>query len=71
MITGNQKEQPWQLKLKKPNNQFNVLVIDDHVKSATVITNLLDYWDINNTHANDCNSCFELLKNKQLRPHSY
>lgn len=63
MITGNQKEQPWQLKLKKPNNQFNVLVIDDHVKSVTVITNLLDYWDINNTHANDCNSCFELLKN--------
>lgn len=62
MITGNQKEQPWQLKLKKPNNQFNVLVIDDHVKSATVITNLLDYWEINNTHANDCNSCFELLK---------
>lgn len=62
MITGNQKEKPWQLKLKKPNNQFNVLVIDDHVKSATVITNLLDYWEINSTRVSDCDSCFKLLK---------
>jgi len=61
MVTGTQIEKPWELKLKKPNNEFRVLVIDDHEKSAKVITKLLDYWGIKHTYASDCKKCFDLL----------
>lgn len=66
MITGNQKDKPWQLDLKKPNNQYNVLIIDDHEKSAKVITNLLAYWSIKHTYASDCSTCVSLLKNEKF-----
>ncbi|MDY0077629.1 MAG: response regulator [Bacteroidales bacterium] len=66
MITGNQKDQPWQLDLKKANDQFNVLIIDDHAKSAQVITRLLDYWGIKHTYASDCSTCVSLLQNESF-----
>lgn len=66
MITGNQIEKPWLLKLNKPNDQFKVLIIDDNEKSAKVITKLLDFWGIKNLYAQDCATCFELLKQQEF-----
>ena len=62
MITGNQRTEPWKLQLKKSNNSFRVLVIDDHEQSAKVITRLLDYWGIQSVYASDCSKCIELVK---------
>ncbi|MDD3636474.1 MAG: response regulator [Bacteroidales bacterium] len=61
MITGNQKEKPWELHLKQPNDSYKVLVIDDHEQSAKVITRLLDHWELQNVYTSDCNKCSDLL----------
>lgn len=61
MITGNQKEKPWELHLKQPNDSYKVLVIDDHEQSAKVITRLLDHWGLQNVYTSDCNKCSDLL----------
>lgn len=61
MITGNQKEKPWELHLKQPNDSYKVLVIDDHEQSAKVITRLLDHWGLQNVYTSDCNKCSVLL----------
>ncbi len=66
MMTGDQRENPWELKLSKPNNEYNILVIDDHPKSNNVISNILKQWDIRHTFTQDCSSCFELLKNEDF-----
>lgn len=61
MITGSQKEKPWELHLKQPNDSYKVLVIDDHEQSAKVITRLLDHWELQNVYTSDCNKCSDLL----------
>lgn len=66
MMTGDQRENPWELKLSKPNNEYNILVIDDHPKSNSVISNILKQWDIRHTFTQECSSCFELLKNEDF-----
>ncbi len=66
MMTGDQRENPWELKLSKPNNEYNILVIDDHPKSNNVISNILKQWDIRHTFTQECSSCFELLKNEDF-----
>jgi CheY-like chemotaxis protein/two-component sensor histidine kinase len=66
MITGSQKEKPWELKLKKANKEYKILVIEDHTQSAKVITRLLDHWGIQSVHATDCNKCFDLMKDQQF-----
>ncbi len=66
MITGAQKEKPWELKLKKANNAYKILVIEDHSQSAKVITHLLDHWGIQSVYASDCTKCFDLLKNQEF-----
>ncbi|MCK9453137.1 MAG: response regulator [Bacteroidales bacterium] len=66
MITGTQKEMPWLLDLNKANDQFNVLIIDDHEKSARAITKLLEHWGVKHTYTNDCSSCESLLKNEHF-----
>ncbi len=62
MVTGNQKEKPWELHLKQPNDSYKVLVIDDHEQSAKVITRLLDHWGLQNVYTSECNKCSDLLK---------
>lgn len=66
MMTGDQRENPWELKLSKPNNEYNILVIDDHPESNNVISNILKQWDIRHTFTQECSSCFELLKNEDF-----
>jgi CheY-like chemotaxis protein len=66
MITGSQKEKPWELKLKKANKEYKVLVIEDHTQSAKVITRLLDHWGIQNVHALDCSKCFDIIKDQEF-----
>jgi CheY-like chemotaxis protein/nitrogen-specific signal transduction histidine kinase len=66
MILGDQKERPWKIQLEKPNDEYNVLIIDDHEKSAQVIASLLDCWGIRNKITQDCLSCFELLNHEEF-----
>ncbi len=62
MILGEQKSSPWKIQLEKPNEEYNVLIIDDHEKSAQIITSLFDCWSIRNTAVNDCKDCFSLIE---------
>ncbi|KAF0129630.1 MAG: histidine kinase [Bacteroidetes bacterium] len=61
MMTGDQREKPWELKLNKPNSEFNLLIIDDHLKSAHIISEILQKWGIKHSFTHDCPGCFELL----------
>jgi CheY-like chemotaxis protein len=64
MITGEQMETPWQLKLTKPNQDFHILVIDDHEKSATNLSELLKSWNIRCTIAHDCEQAVKAVKSE-------
>jgi len=61
MVTGNQTEKPWELKLQKANKEYKVLIVEDHTRSAGVITKLLEAWGIQFVHAPDCSTCTELF----------
>lgn len=64
MVTGEQREQPWELKLSRPNKDFRVLLVDDHEQSAAILSQILNQWEIDHAFVNDCPSCFELLNQK-------
>lgn len=66
MILGDQRERPWKIQLEKPNDEYNILIIDDHEKSAQVIASLLDCWGIRNKITQDCYACFDLLKDEEF-----
>lgn len=63
MITGIQVDNPWEISLAKPNDQYRVLIIDDHQKSAKEITRLLEIWNIKHSYVPDCQDCFKLVQN--------
>jgi CheY-like chemotaxis protein len=64
MITGEQMNKPWELKLMKPNQDFNVLVIDEHEKSALNLSELLQSWNINCTIVHDCDHAAAAIKSE-------
>lgn len=66
MVTGEQRELPWEIKLSKPNNKFRILLVDDHAQSAEILSEILDEWEIDHSYVNDCPSCFELLNSKEF-----
>jgi hypothetical protein len=66
MITGEQLEAPWELKLKKPNQDFNVLIIDDHEKSALNLNELLQSWSINSKIVHDCDQAAAAIKSEMF-----
>jgi CheY-like chemotaxis protein len=66
MVTGEQRENPWELKLGKPNNDFNILIVDDHKKSTDIISEILTVWGIKHKFVNDCPACFNLLENESF-----
>lgn len=65
MITGVQIENPWEIELARPNDQYKVLIIDDHEKSAREITRLLDIWGIKHSYLPDCHDCFDLVQSNR------
>jgi CheY-like chemotaxis protein/anti-sigma regulatory factor (Ser/Thr protein kinase) len=66
LILGDQKEKPWKIQLEKPNDEYNILVIEDHEKSAQIISALLECWGIRHKIAHDCNACFDLVRNENF-----
>ncbi|MBU1009801.1 MAG: response regulator [Bacteroidetes bacterium] len=62
MVTGDQKIRPWELKLDRPNNTYNVLIIDDHQKSADIVIDLLKNWKINFHYANTCKNGIDIIQ---------
>jgi two-component system, sensor histidine kinase and response regulator len=66
MITGNQISKPWELVLDKPNHDYNILILDDHEKSATIITDLLNNWGIKHQYINNCHEGIELIKKESF-----
>ncbi len=61
MMTGDQRDKPWELTLSRPNNDFNLLIIDDHPKSTHVISGILNQWGIRHSITDSCETCFQLL----------
>ncbi len=66
MMTGDQRESPWELTLNKPNNEYNLLIIDDHQKSTHIISEMLHKWGIKHSFTYDCPSCFNLLEKENF-----
>lgn len=66
MMTGDQRESPWELTLSKPNNEYNLLIIDDHQKSTHIISEMLHKWGIKHSFTHDCPSCFNLLEKENF-----
>ena len=62
MMTGDQRESPAELKLSKPNENYNLLLIDDHQKSAQIISKILQEWGIHHSFTNDLASTLSLLE---------
>ena len=62
MMTGDQRESPAELKLSKPNENYNLLLIDDHQKSAQIISKILQEWGIRHSFTNDLASTLSLLE---------
>ncbi len=61
MITEEETDKPWEIKLKKPNNEFKVLLIESHDKTRKVTSELLDCWNITHFSAESCDKGFELI----------
>ncbi|MDP3464046.1 MAG: response regulator, partial [Bacteroidales bacterium] len=66
MITGNQISKPWELVLDKPNHDYNILIVDDHEKSAALVTDLLNNWGIKHRYISNCHEGIELIKNESF-----
>jgi CheY-like chemotaxis protein len=66
MVTGEQREEPWKLKLGKPNKEFRILIVDDHKKSTDILSEMLTFWDIQHKFVADCPTCFDLLQNESF-----
>ncbi|NOU46047.1 MAG: response regulator [Bacteroidales bacterium] len=66
LILGDQKDKPWKIQLEKPNDEYNILVIEDHEKSAQIISSLLECWGIRHKIAHDCNACFDIVRNENF-----
>lgn len=66
MITGNQIDEPWKIELKKPNNEYNILVVDNHANSAKVISELLDVWNIRNAYVSNYTECLDIVQKDEF-----
>lgn len=66
MVTGEQREKPWELKLGKPNKEFRILIVDDHKKSTDILSEMLTFWGVEHKFVADCPTCFELLQNESF-----
>lgn len=66
MMTGDQRDSPAELKLSKPNESYNLLIIDDHQKSAHIISEILETWGIRHTFTNDCSHALEILETQKF-----
>lgn len=66
MMSGDQREFPWELKLNKPNNQYKVLIIDDHEKSALIIMKIFDIWGIKHHLAHDKPSALAIVEKESF-----
>jgi CheY-like chemotaxis protein len=62
MMTGDQRESPSELKLSKLNENYNLLLIDDHQKSAQIISKILQEWGIRHSFTSDLASTLSLLE---------
>lgn len=62
MMTGDQRESSAELKLSKPNENYNLLLIDDHQKSAQIISKILQEWGIRHSFTSDLASTLSLLE---------
>ncbi|MBK9292789.1 MAG: response regulator [Bacteroidetes bacterium] len=66
MVTGEQKEEPWKIVLKKPNAEYIVLVLEDHPHSAQSIQHLLSAWGISHATTKDVEESLDLLEQQKF-----
>lgn len=66
MMAGDQRENPWELELQKPNNEYHILIIDEHERSNRVLSEILNFWGIKHTFTDNCKDCVSLLKNEKF-----
>lgn len=62
MITGEQHELPWELKLSKPVAEFAVLLVDDHPASVSLLDEIFNHWGIKLVSVNTCESVLKMIK---------
>ncbi|GAB1418319.1 hypothetical protein MASR2M12_10840 [Bacteroidales bacterium] len=66
LMAGDQRENPWKLELQKPNNDYHILIIDEHERSNRVLSEILSFWGIKHTFTENCNDCIGLLKHEKF-----
>lgn len=66
MITGTQVDKPWEIELEKPNEEYNVLIVDNHQSSSKVFSNILDTWKIRNKYVLDYTDCLDVLQKEDF-----
>ncbi len=66
MITGDQKTDPAIIKLKKPAENYKILMIDNYSDAINIMTKLLEYWKIPVNSATTLNDALPLLKNNNF-----
>lgn len=62
MITGEQKNKPWEIVLNKPNNEFSILLLEDNAHSAASIGKILDAWGIQHKATANVEESLDLLE---------
>jgi CheY-like chemotaxis protein len=66
MMSGDQRESPAELKLSKPNENYNLLLIDDHQKSAQIISKILQEWGIRHSFTSDLASTLSAIETQNF-----
>lgn len=66
MMSGDQRESPADLKLSKPNENYNLLLIDDHQKSAQIISKILQEWGIRHSFTSDLASTLSAIETQNF-----
>lgn len=62
MITGEQKNKPWEIVLNKPNHEFRILLLEDNAYSVASISKILDAWGIQHKASANVEESLDLLE---------
>lgn len=66
MVIGDQKEEPWNIKLCKPANDFRILVLDDNPYSIASISKILEAWGISYKTTSEVEESLDLIEQQSF-----
>jgi CheY-like chemotaxis protein len=62
MVIGEQKDKPWEIYLRKPANEFKILILEDNPQSAASICKILNTWGIQHKTTANVEESLDLLE---------